>query len=95
MFLSFLFTKGSSYLFLKAWVLFAFLKHGVLEGGLEVIMLGFVEAVHVELPYKTVHFIVPEIFGQDDFLEFGYVFNGEFCSVRGPVDDFDKINDLF
>lgn len=38
------------------------------EGAFEVVMFDFMEAIHVELPYEAVHFIVPEVPGQHDFL---------------------------
>jgi hypothetical protein len=93
-FLSLRFTKGSSYLIYIKRVLFVFLKHGVLEGGLKVVMFGFVKAIHVKLSDKTVHLIVPKIFRQHDLFEFFYVLYCEFISVRRPVYDFGKIIDL-
>ena len=66
----------------------------MLEGGLEVVMFGFVKAVHVELTDETVHLVMAEVFGEDNFLEFGDVLDGELSSVRGPVNYFDKIGNL-
>ena len=66
----------------------------MLEGGLKVVMFGFVEAIHVKLSDKTVHLIVPKIFRQHDLFEFCYVLYRKFRSVRRPIYDFDKIIDL-
>jgi len=38
------------------------------ESAFEVVVFDFVEAIHVELPDKAVNFIVPEVFGQNNFL---------------------------
>lgn len=57
-------------------------------------MFGFMEAIHIKLSNKAIHFIVSEIFGEDKLLEFGYIFDSELSSVRGPIDDFDEIIDL-
>lgn len=75
-------------------VLMIFLEHGVLEGGFEVVMFGFVEAVHIELSYKAVNFVMPEVFWQYDFLKFGDVFDGELKATIGPVDDFVIVSNL-
>ncbi len=39
------------------------------EGALEMVVLHFVEAVHVELPHKTVDLLVPEVTRKHDLLE--------------------------
>jgi hypothetical protein len=61
------------------------------KGRLEVVMFGFMKSIHIQLSYKTVHFVVPEIFRKDYLLKFSNVLNGELCSVRRPIDDLDKI----
>lgn len=63
----------------------------MLKGGLEVVMFGFMKAIHIQLSDKTVHFVVPEIFWKDYLLKFSNVLDGELSSVRRPIDDLDKI----
>ena len=67
----------------------------MLEGGLEVVMLGFVEPIHVQLTHETVHLVVPEILRQHDLFKFSHVLDRELRSVRRPVDDLHKIIYLF
>ena len=33
----------------------------VAEGALEVVMFDFVEAIHIQLPHKTIHLVVSEV----------------------------------
>ena len=42
----------------------------VAEGALEVVVFDFVEAIHIELPHKTVHLVVSEVTRQHQLLEF-------------------------
>lgn len=72
-------------------ILFAFLEHGVLKGWLEVVMLGLVEPIHIQLSHKTVHLIMPEIFRQDNLFKLCHILYRKLCSVRWPVDDLYKI----
>ena len=44
-------------------VLAILLEELVLEGAFEVVVLHFVEAIHVELPDEAIHFFVSEISG--------------------------------
>jgi DNA-binding MltR family transcriptional regulator len=67
------------------------LEVGVLEGAFEVIMLGFVKTIHVQLPDKAIHFVMTEIFRQDDLFEFDYVLDCELASTRRPIDDLEEI----
>jgi hypothetical protein len=57
----------------------------VAKGAFEAVMFDLVEAIHVELPYKTVHFVVSEETWQNDLLEFDHVLNHELQSIRGPI----------
>ena len=59
----------------------------MLEGAFEVIMFHFVEAIHVELPHKAVHFFVSEVSRQHYFLEFDYILDHELLTIVGPVDN--------
>ncbi len=47
------------------------------EGAFEMIMFHFVEAVHVELSNEGVHFLMAEVAGKHDLLEFDHVFDDE------------------
>jgi hypothetical protein len=64
------------------------LEELVLKSGFEVIVLHFVEAIHVELPYKAVHFFVPEVPGQHYLLELHDILDDKLESVGRPVDNF-------
>ena len=66
----------------------------MLESGLEVIMFGFVKAIHIELTHKAVHLIMAEVFGEDDLLKFSDVLDGELSSVRRPVNYLNEIRNL-
>lgn len=57
------------------------------EGTLEVVMFDLVETVHVELPHKTVDFVMSEVSWQHNFFEFDYVFDHELKTAGSPVDD--------
>jgi hypothetical protein len=59
----------------------------VAEGALEGVVFDLVEAVHVELPDKAVHFVVAEVVRQDDLLEFQHILYDELQTIRRPVDD--------
>ncbi len=65
-----------------------FLKELVAECGLEVVVFDFVEAIHVELSHERVDFVVPEVFGKHDLLEFDHVFDHELQAARSPVNYF-------
>ena len=64
------------------------------ECAFEVIMLHFVEAIHVELSDEAIHFFVSEISGQDNLLEFDDVFDDELKTVGGPVNNLLILFDL-
>jgi hypothetical protein len=51
------------------------------ECAFEVVMFSFMESVHVELSYKTVHFVMPEVFGEHYFLKFDDILYGKLSSV--------------
>ena len=57
------------------------------EGGFIVVMFNLMEAIHVELPHKAVNFLVPEVPGQNGFLKLEGIFDDEFLTVGGPVND--------
>ncbi len=63
----------------------------MLKSGLEVVMFGFMEAIHIQLADKTVHLVVPEIFRKHYLFKFSDVLNREFSSVRRPIDDLYEI----
>lgn len=52
------------------------------------------KSIHIQLSYKTVHFIMSKIFWKDYLLEFDYVFDCELCSVRRPVYNFNEVGNL-
>jgi len=64
------------------------------EGAFEIVMFNFVKPIHVQLSYKTIHLVMPEIFGQDELLKFGDVFDDELSAVGGPVNNFMELFDL-
>ena len=72
-----------------------FLKELVLESAFEVVMFHFMEAIHIELPYKTIHFFVSEISGEDKLLKLNDIFDDKLESVRRPVDNFLILLDLW
>lgn len=59
-------------------ILLAFLEHGVFKCAFEIIMFSFVKSIHIQLPDKAVHFVMSEIFGEDNFFEFRNVFDSKF-----------------
>jgi len=71
---------------MSAQLLSILLEELMAEGAFEVVVFDFVEAVHVELADEAVHFVVPEVFGQDEFFHPGWVFDDELQAARGPVD---------
>ena len=81
------FDKGEQVSGIVKKVLPVLLEELVLEGGLEVVMLHLVEAIHVELPHKTIHLLMPEIARQDNFLKLHDVFNHKLLSIRRPVNN--------
>lgn len=58
-------------------------------------MFDFVEAVHVELPDKTINFIMSKVTREDNFFKFDNIFNNKLCSVLCPKDNFLKLLILF
>ena len=68
-------------------VLAILLEELVLEGAFEVVVLHFVEAVHVELPDKAVHFLVPEVAGEDNLFELDDVLDDELESIGRPINN--------
>jgi hypothetical protein len=83
--LRFSFDEGEQISGLGLCVRSVFLEVLVLEGAFEVVMLHFVEAVHVELPHKAVDFFVPEIPRQHDLLELDDILDYELQAIGGPV----------
>ena len=75
-------------------VLFIPLEELMPECTFEIIMFDLMKAIHVELPYKTIHLIMSEVFGEDKLLEFGDVLDDELAAIGCPVDDFLKLLDL-
>ena len=57
------------------------------EGAFEVVMFDLVEAVHVELPYETVDFIMPKVLRQDQLLKFIDILDDELASRWRPIGD--------
>ena len=55
------------------------------KSAFEVVVFDLMKSIHVELPDEAIHFIVPEVFWQDDFLEFGCIFDHELQAARRPV----------
>jgi hypothetical protein len=75
-------------------VLFVFNKVGMAEHTSCILLSGFMEAVHIELPYETVDVAVPEVLGQHNLLEFINVFYHELGSIGGPKYNFVKLRVL-
>ena len=48
---------------------------------------GFVKPIHVQLSDEAVDVAMPEILGEDDFLELVDIFDGKFLSIVHPADD--------
>lgn len=67
----------------------------MMEGAFEIVLFGFVEAIHIELPDETVHFVVSEIFGENDLFKPLDVFDGKLCSIRRPINNFCVFRTLF
>lgn len=59
----------------------------VAEDAFGVVCAGLVKAIHVELAYEAVDFIVAEVSGEDDLLELVDVFDDELAARGSPVDD--------
>ncbi len=47
----------------------------------------FMKSVHIELPYETINVSMSKIFGENGLLKFLNVFDGEFFSIRRPLND--------
>lgn len=59
----------------------------MLESAFKAIMFDLMEAIHVELPNKAVHFIVTEVTRKNNLFEFNNVFNDKLETVWCPVDN--------
>jgi hypothetical protein len=57
----------------------------MVEGASETIMLDFVEAVHVQLPHKTVDFFMPKVSRQYDLFKPNHIFDYKLKAIRCPV----------
>ena len=55
------------------------------KNALGVFLATLVKAVHVELSDKGVDLLVPEVLGQDHFLELSDVPDHEFLAIRSPI----------
>lgn len=64
------------------------------ECAFKIIMFGFMKTIHIELSDKAIHFIMSEIFRENNFLKFSDIFDSELSSVRRPVYNFNKIGNL-
>jgi hypothetical protein len=53
----------------------------MLEGALEIIMFNLMETIHVELSDKAVNFVMSEVFGEDDLLEFVNISDDELSPI--------------
>ena len=62
-------------------------EEGVAEDIFAGILAGFVEAIHVELPDEAIDIPMPEIFGEDMFLEFIDLLDGKLAAVAHPMDN--------
>lgn len=67
------------------WV--SFRKWFMRENEFRWVFPALVEPVHIELSDKTVHVIMPEVFGEYDFFKLLNVLYGESFLVLGPVND--------
>lgn len=61
----------------------------------EVVMFGFVEAIHVELPHKAVHFVMSKEAREDDLFKFDDIAYNELSAILRPKDNFLKLLILF
>ena len=86
--------RGSSSLRIGKEVRFIFLEVLMSKGWFKVVVLHFVEAVHVQLSDEAIHFLVSEVAGKDNLLEFYDVFDDELETIWGPIDDLMVILDL-
>jgi hypothetical protein len=59
----------------------------MLESAFKAIMFDLMEAIHVELSNKAVHFIVTEVTRKNNLLEFNNVFNDKLKAVWCPVNN--------
>ena len=57
------------------------------KGALEVVMFDFVEAIHVELPHKTVHLFMPKVSRKHNLLKSNHILDYKLKSIRCPVYD--------
>ena len=57
----------------------------MLESAFKVVVLHFVEAIHVELSDKAVNLFVTEISWKNNLLELNDIFDDELETIVGPV----------
>jgi hypothetical protein len=72
---------------MKGEVLSAAEEGRMAENAFGVVCAGLMEAIHVELSYEAVDFIVAEVSREDDLLELVDVFDDELATGGSPVDD--------
>jgi hypothetical protein len=58
------------------------------EGAFVIVVFDFVKTIHIELPDKTVNFVMSEIFGQHYFLKFVDIADDELAAIGGPINNF-------
>ncbi len=59
----------------------------MLESAFKAIVFDLMEAIHVELPHKAIHFIVTEVTRKNNLFEFNNVLNDKLETVWCPVDN--------
>ena len=47
------------------------------EGAFKMVMFHFMEAIHIELSDKAIHFFMSEVSREDNFFKLDYIFNDE------------------
>lgn len=57
------------------------------ENAFGVVLSGLVKTIHVELPHKAIHLIMPEVVWKDNFLELVHILNNEVFSRGAPMND--------
>jgi len=57
----------------------------MIESASEIIMLDFVEAIHVELSHKTVHLFMSKVSRKDNLLKPNHIFDYKLKSICCPV----------
>lgn len=61
------------------------------ENTFGVVSSTFVEAIHVELPDKGVHFAMTEVFGEDQLLKLISILDDELGAIGSPINDLGKL----